>query len=306
MASGFTNHIPPSPHTLKTYERSIAQIRKALAHGTLSNDFSFLADHKAVITWIDGTDYSMNTKKTFYISLVSKLKSLCLVGDDGLAEAASAYRAKMDALNSSIRENAESQELSETEKAKYLPWPQVMECLEKVRLAVDDPWTFQQYLIVALYCLTPPVRLDYAGMKIISNKEMIQAGRPPQDTSCNYLVLGDKPYFIFNKYKTEKRYGAQVVPLPPALYEIIDEWRDMVDDEYLLINQNGQPMPEWQLGQTITEVFKKHSGKAVGVNVLRHSYISFQRQNEPAFKTTQALAQSMMHSPEMNQLYRKL
>jgi hypothetical protein len=298
--------VSPSPHTLATYNRSIAQIRKAVAPLTPLNDYSFLSNHEAIISWIVGTDYSTNSKKTFYISLVSKLKGLCLVGDDGMSEAAGAYRAKMDALNSSIRENAESQELSETEKAKYLPWPQVMECLEKVRLAVFDAWTFQQYLIVALYCLTPPVRLDYAGMKIISNKEMIQAGRPPQDTSCNYLVLGDKPYFIFNKYKTEKRYGAQMVMIPPALYEIIDEWRDMVDDEYLLINQNGQPMPEWQLGQTITEVFKKHSGKAVGVNVLRHSFISFNREGEPSFKTTQALAQSMMHSPEMNQLYRKL
>jgi hypothetical protein len=293
-----SSHIPPSPHTLATYNRSIAQIRKAIAPLTPLNDYSFLSNHEAIISWIDGTDYSVNTKKTFYISLVSKLKSLCLVGDDAMSEAAGQYRAKMDTLNSSIKTNAESQELSETEKAKYLPWPQVLECLEKIRLAVDDAWSFQQYLIIALYCLTPPVRLDYAGMKVVTAK--------PEDTSCNYLVMSEKPYFIFNKYKTEKRYGAQVVPLPPALLEVVEEWLDMTNDEYLLINQNGSPMPEWQLGQMITEVFKKHSGKAVGANVLRHSYISFQRQNEPAFKTTQALAQSMMHSPEMNQLYRKL
>ena len=302
MASG----IPPSPHTQATYNRSIAQIRKAIAPATQATDFSFLSNHQAITAWIDGSDYATNTKKTFYISLVSKLKSLCLVGDDGLAEASGIYRAKMDALNSSIRENAEAQELSETEKAKYLPWPQVLECLEKVRLAVSDVWTFQHYLICALYCLTPPVRLDYAGMKVVSGAEYASAGRPPEDTSCNYLVLSDKPYFIFNKYKTEKRYGPQVVPLPPALCDVIYEWRKMVDDTYLLINQNGEPMPEWQLGQTITEVFKKHSGKAVGANVLRHSYITHQRQGEPTFKSTQALAQSMMHSPEMSQLYRKL
>jgi len=212
----------------------------------------------------------------------------------------------MDALNTSIRENAETQELSETEKAKHLPWPQVLECLEKIRLAVDDLWSFQHYLICALYCLTPPVRLDYAGMKVISAEKNASAGRPPEDTSCNYLVLSDKPYFIFNKYKTEKRYGRQETPLPPALVDVIREWRSMVDDEYLLLTQAGLPMPEWMLGQTITEVFKKHSGKAVGVNVLRHSYISFKRDGEPSFKTTQTLAQSMLHSPEMNQLYRKL
>jgi len=284
-----------SPHTKTTYERSISIIRQAVAPESIGYDF--LADHQAIITWIDGSKYATNSKKTIYIALVSTLKQVCMI-DSNLLEAYNAYRAKMDALNSSIKTNAEAQELSETEKAKYLPWPQVLECLEKIRLAVDDAWSFQQYLIVALYCLTPPVRLDYAGMKVVTSK--------PEDTSCNYLVLSDKPYFIFNKYKTEKRYGAQETPLPPALLEIVEEWIDMTNDEYLLINQNGTPMPEWQLGQTITEVFKKHSGKAVGANVLRHSYISFRRQNEPAFKTTQALAQSMMHSPEMNQLYRKL
>lgn len=292
-----SSHIPPSPHTLATYNRSIAQIRKAIAPLTPVTDFSFLANHQAIIAWIDGTDYAINTKKTFYISLVSKLKSLCLVGDDGLSEASAAYRTRMDTLNSTIKDKTETQELTETEKAKYLSWPEVLEVLEKVRLAACDLWTFQHYLICALYCLMPPVRLDYAGMKIVTAK--------PEDTSCNYLVFNDKPYFIFNKYKTEKRYGAQVVPLPPALLDVIGEWRDMVDDEYLLINQNGEPMPEWQLGQTITEVFKKHSGKAVGVNILRHSFVSHQRKNELLYKNSQELAKSMMHSPDMNQLYRR-
>jgi integrase len=284
-----------SSHTKNTYERSISTIRQAIAPESVG--YQFLADHQAIITWIDGSKYAANSKKTLYIALVSTLKQLCLI-DTTLVDAFTAYRVKMESLNAFIKENAEAQELTETEKAKYLPWPQVLECLEKIRLAVDDLWSFQQYLICALYCLTPPVRLDYAGMKVVVAK--------PEDTSCNYLVFNDKPYFIFNKYKTEKRYGPQVVPLPPALIDVIDEWLSLVDDEYLLITQAGLPMPEWMLGQTITEVFKKHSGKAVGVNVLRHSYISFQRQSEPALKTTQVLAQSMMHSTEMSQLYRRL
>jgi hypothetical protein len=284
-----------SSHTKATYERSISTIRQAIAPQSIG--YQFLADHQAIITWIDGSKYATNSKKTLYIALVSTLKQLCLI-DSTLLDAYKAYRAKMESLNTLIKENAEAQELTETEKAKYLPWPQVLECLEKIRLAVDDVWSFQHYLICALYCLTPPVRLDYAGMKVVKEK--------PTDTDCNYLVLDENPYFIFNQYKTQKRFGAQVVVLPNELCDVIYQWRSMVDDEYLLITQSGLPMPEWMLGQTITEVFKKHSGKAVGVNVLRHSYISFKRQGEPALKTTQVLAQSMMHSPEMNQLYRRL
>ena len=284
-----------SSYTKSTYDRSITTIRQAIAPESVG--YQFLADHQAVISWIDSSKYATNSKKTLYIALVSTLKQQCLI-DSTLLDACTAYRVKMESLNSIIKENAETQELSETEKAKYLPWPQVLECLEKIRLAVDDVWSFQHYLICALYCLTPPVRLDYAGMKVVTSK--------PSDASCNYLVLSDKPYFIFNKYKTQKKYGAQETPLPPALLDVIEEWRELCDDEYLLINPNGEPMPEWQLGQTITEVFKKHSGKAVGVNVLRHSYVSQQREGELALKKSQELAQSMMHSPDMSQLYRRL
>lgn len=292
-----------SPHTTTTYARAISLLRNAV--NPESTGHQFLADHQAVISWIDSSKYATNSKKTLYIALVSTLKKECLI-DNSLLEACTAYRVKMETLNTTIKENAENQELSETEKAKYLPWPQVVECLEKIRLAVCDAWSFQQYLCCALYCLTPPVRLDYAGMKVITAKQNASAGRPPEDTDYNYLVLSNKPYFIFNKYKTQAKYGAQVVVLPPALLDVIEEWRDICDDEYLLINQNGQPMPEWLLGQTVTEVFKKHSGKAVGVNILRHSYISFQREGELALKKSQELSQSMMHSPQMSALYRKI
>ena len=287
-----------SPHTKTTYERSIATIRQAIAPDSVGHQF--LADHQAVISWIDGSKYATNSKKTLYIALVSTLKQLFLLRliDSTLQDAYDAYRAKMDSLNAFIKANAEAQELTDSEKAKYLHWPQILECLEKIRLAVDDLWSFQHYLICALYCLTPPVRLDYAGMKVVSSD--------PSDSDCNYLVLDKNPHFIFNQYKTQKRYGAQIVMVPPALLDVIYEWRSMVDDEYLLLTQTGLPMPEWMLGQTITEVFKKHSGKAVGVNILRHSYISFKRQAELPLRTTQELAQSMMHSPDMSQLYRKI
>jgi hypothetical protein len=284
-----------SPHTTATYERSISTLRKSLAPE--STGYSFLSDYKSITSWIDSSKYALNSKKTIYIALVSVLKKECLI-DSTLLEASAAYRAKMDSLNSSIKDAAENQELSETEKAKYLVWPEVMATMEKIRLAVDDLWSFQHYLICALYCMMPPVRLDYAMMKVVYE--------PQEDTDYNYLVLSDKPYFVLNRYKTQKCYGAQVVALPPELCDVIYEWRSMVDDECLLLAQNGSPMLEWQLGQTITEMFKKHSGKAAGVNILRHSYISDQKKGEMALKASQVLAQSMMHSPQMSQLYRKI
>ena len=79
-----------------------------------------------------------------------------------------------------------------------------------------------------------------------------------------------------------------------------------MDDEYLLIGANGLPMQPWELGQTIIKTFEKHSGKSVGVNILRHSYDSWLRRNELTYKQSQTLANQMMHSQSMSHLYRRL
>jgi integrase len=296
--------VPPSSSTLNTYKRSISQIRKAIAPGTPENNFDFLAQHDAICSWIDGSDYKPNSRKTFYISLVSKLKSLCLLDDPAMLEAAGIYRGKMDDLNAKIQSKTQDQELSEAEKAKYLEWPQILETLEKIRLAVDDVESFQDYLIICLYTLMPPVRLDFAEMRIVEQE--------PTEHGANYLVWPNAsgtplaPYFLFTDYKTYKVYGAQRTPLPPALYDVVKEWIALADPEYLLTGSNGLPMKEWELGQTIISVFEKHSGKKVGANILRHSYISWMRKGEMEFKKSQELAQAMGHSQTMSALYRKI
>jgi len=292
------SHPPPSSSTLNTYARSIAQLRKAIAPGTKFDDFSFLANHGAICSWLDGSDYKPNSKKTFYISLVSKLKGLCLVGDDSMSEASGVYRAKMDALNKEIEDKSKDQELSETEKLKYMEWPQILETVEKIRLAVDDLDTFQDYLIVCLYTMMPPVRLDFAEMRVVSEE--------PAEHGANYLIWNDKPYFLFTDYKTYRTHGAQRTPLPPALIDVVREWRTLVDDDYLLLGSNGLPIQAWDLGQTLIRIFEKHANKSVGVSILRHSYASWVRRHELSFKQSAELARQMGHSQTMSALYRKI
>jgi integrase len=290
--------VPSSISTLNTYKRCIAQLRKAIAPGTPEDNYDFLANHAAITSWIDGQGYKPNSMKTFYISLVCKLKSIWLMDDPVMVDAYKIYKHKMDALNAKIQDKSKDQELSEAEKLKYMEWPQILETVEKIRLAVHDVDSFQDYLIICLYTMMPPVRLDFAEMRIVQEE--------PAEHGANYLVLADKPYFLLTDYKTYHHYGAQRVPLPPALLDVVQEWFALADPEYLLLGANGLPMKEWELGQTIIKVFEKYSGKSVGVNILRHSYASWMRKGELSFKASQELAQSMGHSQTMSALYRKI
>jgi hypothetical protein len=256
---------------------------------------SFLNDSQKAIDWIESSKYAMNTKKLFYITIVATLKKTTVQPEAVIA----AYRAKMDELNKKSKEQQLAQKLSPAEEGKFVQWPEIIKCLnDKIRPAVKDVTTFQEYLIACLYCLTPPVRLDYANMRIVTKK--------PEKPEGNYLVMDDKPHFLFTQYKTAAKYGEQVNPIPQKLLTVIYEWLSMVDSEWLLINSKGQPMTEWQLGQTIIKVFEKHLGKPVGASMLRHSYTTWARLGEMSLKKSKDLAAAMMHSPHMNQTYRRL
>lgn len=278
-----------SSFTSGTYDRSLATIKRGL--NIQEDSLDFLENADAVIEWIDSSKYALNSKKTFYIAIVSTLKK-------NQSNSLEKYRVKMDALNKQVSDKSKEQELSPAEKLKYLEWPQILEVYERIRLAVHDLESFQDYLIVSLYVLQPPVRLDYAPVKVVNTR--------PEQLEGNYLVLTG-PYFIFTEYKTAKKYGvSQSPPLPPELCDIINTWRTLVDDEYLLIGANGLPMVAWELGQRLIRTFEKLSGKSVGANILRHSYDSWLRRNEMSFRESAALAAQMMHSQTMSQLYRRI
>jgi integrase len=280
-----------SDFTKNTYERSLTTIRKGLG---IKDGLEFLQDSKRVIDWISSSKYATNSRKVFYIAIVSTLKK-----SDLYPEAWLEYKARMDELNRSVAVASEEQTLTEKESEKFVEWPLVLKTLEDIQADVSDLASFQDYLIVSLYTLMPPVRLDYAEMKV--------AKAEPEKPDCNYLIMNQKPYFLLTQYKTAKKYGATRLPIPKNLLTIINEWLEMNDSEDFLISPNSnKPMPPWELGQTIIRVFKKHLDKDVGVNVLRHSHATWLRRNEMSLKDSKELAKAMQHSVGMSQLYRRI
>jgi len=205
----------------------------------------------------------------------------------------------VDELNRLVAEGNEEQALTPEEQAKFVEWPAILDCLEnKIFPAVADLATFQEYLIISLYCLMPPLRLDYAEMKVVATE--------PEKPEGNYMVMAKKPYILLTQYKTARRYGHQRIEVPKKLVAILKEWRSMQDTDHLLVSPaSNLPMPPWELGQTIIKVFEKHLNKSVGVNVLRHSYITWMRRDDLAPKKSNDLAKAMLHTPGMSQLYRR-
>ena len=77
-------------------------------------------------------------------------------------------------------------------------------------------------LIHALYTLQPARRLDYRYVKITTETDINKLNDP----STNYLMISSHPHkFVFNNYKTYKKYGQQVLAVQDKdLNNIIDHY----------------------------------------------------------------------------------
>jgi len=131
---------------------------------------------------------------------------------------------------------------------------------KKTHKTPSDIQQIQNYIIIALLggtFISPRRAKDFCDFKI----------KNVDRDKDNYL---DKKKMVFNSYKTAKTYGRQEIDLPPALKTIITKWLSINPTDYLLFDSNGNPMTSVKLNQRINRIFNKK----VGVNLLRHSYLT--------------------------------
>ena len=150
---------------------------------------------------------------------------------------------------------------------------------------------FQKYLVGSLYTKLPPVRLDYANMKIISKKEYDKL----KDKKDNYLVIDNmkKKQFVFNDYKTFSKYGSKIIIVPDEINAILNVWLFHNKTGFLLLDNNNKLMSRVTLSRYLNKIFSP-TGKQISVTMLRHIFLS----NEfPAqYAKMASLADQMGHS----------
>lgn len=154
--------------------------------------------------------------------------------------------------------------------AKYL--------YNKKKLLLTDLQQIQFYIIISLLggIYIPPRRSkDYVDFKI-SN---IDKGKD------NYF---EKDKMFFNSYKTAKTYGLQAVDIPKPLIKILKKWISVNPTEYLFFDTKLNKLSNVKLNQRLNKLF---DGKKVGVNQLRHTFLSDKYQD--SIKTNKSLKKDM-------------
>ena len=180
------------------------------------------------------------------------------------------YREMMIGDITAYKADIDKQEKTDDQKDNWVSQDEIKEIylklkkvadplLKKKTHTVNELQQIQKYIIIAcLGGIFIPVRRskDYCDFKLYNI-----------DTKLNYME-GDE--FVFNSYKTAKTYSTQKVSIPKELRKIIEKWRNVSDNDWLLFDLNGSKLTNVKLNQRLQSIL----GKKASVNMLRKSYLT--------------------------------
>ena len=188
----------------------------------------------------------------------------------------------------------EEQKLSEKQDEKYLSWDKIVEVQKKLADMEDkNKKEWQEYLVVSLYTLINPVRIDYGEMKVV--RETTGEG--------NEFVMDTKPHFIFREYKTSKTYGEVKIPVSQDLLDVINGWFKALSKKRVPKYLLGKKYTRQTLSNYLRRTFEKYANKPVGINLIRHAFITNELSTPKTIQQKQAIAESMLHSRDRQEKY---
>ena len=181
------------------------------------------------------------------------------------------YQKYFESLIDDYENNYNKQEKSKKEEKNWITSQQIKEKINELedniskmdlnKLTNKQQDLIQQHLILNLYTQIPPMRNDYAKMKV-SDKDL---------KNENYINLNTKQ-IVLNKYKTDKTYGEKKIDIPPKIFTLINRWYKLNNSDYLLINiRDKNAMTNNGLTKYLNKIFKP---KKVSTTILRKLYLS--------------------------------
>jgi len=265
-----------SDGSIKLYIRNLQKL-----NGGEIVDFKFLKSPEKIVTKIE--KLKNNTKRSVLISIVSVLG--CCPDDKKLVKLRKQYYDLMIEKNNEIKESA-TDEATDDQKKNWISWEDVKKKFEELKEEVkkfkgekilsDSNWTtLLGYMVLALYVHNPPRRnKDYQLMNIVKKYN------DKYDNDVNYLSY-DENKFIFNNYKTSKKYGRQILDINDELKECIDfylKYHPKVKGKItktlntpFLVSHTGNPLVQTN---SMTKLLNKVFGKKISSSALRHIFLT--------------------------------
>jgi len=249
---------------------------RKLNDGQEITSFKFLEKPEKIVEKL--VKYKPTTKRNFLISIVSALNT------DNNPKIKKLYGKYYDLM---LNMNEEVKKIVHT--ADELPeWKFIKEKEQELKKEVDgfkdnktttplEYETLLKYVVLSLYTLQPPRRNgDYLEMYIVEKY------KNDLSNDKNYLSRSTAE-FIFNQYKTAKKYNQQVEAVSPEMASVLRIYLKFhpllkngklpkgVNEVKFLVYRDGEGVSQMN---SITRILNSILGKGIASSKLRHIYLT--------------------------------
>lgn len=257
-------------NTIKQYEAQLKKLQKLFD----TNNYKFLDDPKKVEEKINHLHYT--SRRNVYNAVIILL--LALDKDKKLIDT---YGDMRDELNKQYQDEQASGKISEKQKENFVDIEEIYKMLEQMEkdikpLKKKDTLNQNERQLIKAYTIFSslvriPVRNDLAGL-IFINKTTYNKLTDKEKEENNYMVqLKNNLQYIFNEYKTAKKYKENVIDIPKDLQKILRMYMKInnykVGDVIFPLSKNG-------LTQLLTKYSMKYMNKKISSTMIRKSYLS--------------------------------
>jgi hypothetical protein len=304
--------------TIKMYIARIKILKKAIDPNGDSDSLDFLKDSDKVIKYVNTLAFAK--KKISYTACMAALspESKDTVPKEVL-EQYTLYRKQLLDLNKELFAEKSKQLKTSREEENWLDWKDILklQALYKKKIkdrgynqstegskSEADKELMQKLLVISLYTLHPPRRLEYGTMIRISETNYNNLDIVDKQ-SHNYIVSTNKKkvrYFSFGDVKSNNKSIIRI-PINNELNKIINMWFNMSTSSSFLTNTRGDPQTSNGLSKFIIDKVFDYTDKKVGANMLRHIFLTNKYKNDTALKDKLDTAKMMNHSPATADLY---
>ena len=257
-------------NTIHQYSLQLTKLQKLFD----TDDYKFLDNPKDVANKISHLHYT--SQRNAYNAIILLL--LAIEGDKELIEEYSKMR---DELNNKYEEEQASGKISEKQSKNFVEMSEVENMVnemgntvkgykKKESLNQNERQLLKAYTLFSIL-IRIPTRNDQAGMILIS-KKMYNKLKEEDKKAHNYLLMEKSSMkFIYNQYKTAKKYAENIVDVPKDLEKILRMYIRIMGiksgDVLFDMTKNAQ-------SQLLLKMSQKYMGKRISSTMIRKIYLS--------------------------------
>lgn len=244
---------------------------------------------------------SLTTRKNVLTTLLALYRL-----DDALrsahGEAHRVWNQRHDELSRLQSAKVRRSEPSEKQVEKYTSFEEIEAKYEDLRRAGPHKTLRESMMFVLLSIMVHlrPKRADLGATQIYKDAD-------PRITTENYIVLRSRgaSYLVMNLYKTSKYYQTVEEDLPEGLVHDLKTSLSRWPRKYVFQKADGTPMSNNTYSAFVRSTFEHYFGRATGVSLLRHIYITEKLDFDDMTLEEQAEeAKLMLHTAGLQRAYK--